>query len=53
MSFDSMIFFPAPESSRWHLLRAGIQNLWEYDNQRFVFRRGRLMLRGQNESGKT
>jgi len=35
------------------LLRAGIQNVWEYDDQRFVFHRGRLLLRGQNESGKT
>ncbi len=44
---------PLPTSSRWQLLRAGIQNVWEYDNQRFVFHRGRLLLRGQNESGKT
>jgi uncharacterized protein (TIGR02680 family) len=44
---------PVTQSRRWQLLRAGIQNIWEYDDQRFVFHRGRLMLRGQNESGKT
>jgi len=30
-----------------------LQNVWEYDDQRFVFHRGRLLLRGRNESGKT
>ena len=36
------------------LLRVGIQNVWEYDTStRFVTRDGRLLLRGQNESGKT
>ncbi|AKU92736.1 TIGR02680 family protein [Vulgatibacter incomptus] len=44
---------PVASTGRWQLLRAGIQNLWEYDDQRFVFHRGRLLLRGQNESGKT
>jgi hypothetical protein len=45
--------FPDPDKDRWQPLRAGIQNLWEYDDQRFVFHRGRLLLRGRNESGKT
>jgi len=44
---------PAPERDRWSILRAGIQNVWEYDDRRFVFHRGRLLLRGQNEAGKT
>lgn len=44
---------PPAKCRRWQLLRAGIQNLWEYDDQRFVFTHGRLLLRGQNESGKT
>ncbi len=44
---------PRPTRSRWQLLRAGIQNVWEYDDQRFVLRNGRLVLRGRNESGKT
>lgn len=44
---------PVANSKRWQLLRAGIQNVWEYDDQRFIFHKGRLLLRGQNESGKT
>lgn len=44
---------PAPTRDRWTLLRAGIQNVWEYDDRRFVFEHGRLLLRGQNEAGKT
>ncbi|ACY15328.1 TIGR02680 family protein [Haliangium ochraceum] len=44
---------PEPERERWQLLRAGLQNIWEYDDQRFVCHRGRLLLRGRNESGKT
>lgn len=45
--------FPEPESPRWQLLRAGLQNIWEYDDQRFVFHHGRLLLLGANASGKT
>ncbi len=44
---------PLPEGERWRPLRAGIQGLWQYDRQEFAFRRGRLLLRGRNESGKT
>jgi uncharacterized protein (TIGR02680 family) len=44
---------PEPDRERWTALRAGIQNVWEYDDRRFVFTRGRLLLRGQNEAGKT
>jgi uncharacterized protein (TIGR02680 family) len=45
---------PLPTRSRHTLLRVGLQNLWEYDaTTRFVAQDGRLLLRGQNESGKT
>ncbi|MGQ0503960.1 MAG: TIGR02680 family protein, partial [Myxococcaceae bacterium] len=44
---------PVAQAARWQLLRAGIQNVWEYDDQRFVFTGGRLLLKGQNASGKT
>ncbi len=44
---------PGPDRDRWTVLRAGIQNVWEYDDREFVFNRGRLLLRGQNEAGKT
>lgn len=38
---------------RWRPVRAGIRNVWEYDNQEFVFAGGRLVLRGPNGSGKS
>ncbi|HEX7625288.1 MAG TPA: hypothetical protein VF400_17045, partial [Anaeromyxobacteraceae bacterium] len=44
---------PVPHRERWVPLRAGLQNVWEYDERRFVFERGRLLLRGRNEAGKT
>lgn len=45
---------PAPEGPRWRPLRAGLQNVWQYDHAtRFVFHRGRLLLRGRNGAGKT
>jgi len=44
---------PIPTTPRWRFLRAGIQNVWEYDDARFVFHHGRLLLHGQNEAGKT
>lgn len=47
---------PIPEAttSRWQPLRAGLQNIWQYDHTtRFVFHHGRLLLRGRNGTGKT
>lgn len=47
---------PIPEAitSRWQPLRAGLQNIWQYDHTtRFVFHHGRLLLRGRNGAGKT
>jgi uncharacterized protein (TIGR02680 family) len=53
VTVDDRSDLPEAEVPRWQLLRAGIQNVWEYDDHRFVFHRGRLILRGRNESGKT
>jgi len=39
--------------SRWTPNRAGIFNVWEYDDQVFDFGDGRLVLRGRNGSGKS
>ncbi len=39
--------------SRWRPSRAGIFNIWEYDDQVFEFGDGRLVLRGRNGSGKS
>ena len=45
---------PTPTDARWRPLRAGLQNVWQYDlTTRFVFHRGRLLLRGRNGAGKT
>lgn len=38
---------------RWRPTRAGIFNVWEYDDQTFDFADGRLALRGRNGSGKS
>lgn len=38
---------------RWRPVRAGILNIWEYDDQVFDFGDGRLVLRGRNGSGKS
>jgi len=44
---------PTPLKSRYVPLRAGILNVWEYDDQQFWFTDGRLLLRGRNEAGKS
>ncbi|MFF3359121.1 TIGR02680 family protein [Streptomyces sp. NPDC002917] len=44
----------APSSShRFRLHRAGIRNVWQYDEQEFSFGDGRLLLRGKNGAGKS
>ena len=40
-------------SSRWRLHRAGIINVYQYQNETFRFGGGRLLLRGVNGSGKS
>ena len=44
---------PEPDRSRWQPVRAGILNLFRYDEQIFTFHRGRLLIRGTNGSGKS
>ncbi|MFD9812125.1 TIGR02680 family protein [Streptomyces sp. NPDC059080] len=39
--------------SRWQPYRAGILNIWRYYDETFTFHQGRLLLRGQNGSGKS
>ncbi|MGP8298577.1 TIGR02680 family protein [Streptomyces inhibens] len=39
--------------SRWQPHRAGILNVWRYYDETFTFHHGRLLLRGQNGSGKS
>ncbi|CAN5514591.1 TIGR02680 family protein [soil metagenome] len=44
---------PTPQRQRFVPLRAGILNLWQYDDHEFWFHSGRLLLRGQNGMGKS
>ncbi|WP_406281244.1 TIGR02680 family protein [Embleya sp. NBC_00896] len=38
---------------RFRLSRAGIRNVWQYDDARFDFATGRMLLRGKNGAGKS
>jgi hypothetical protein len=38
---------------RYHLHRAGLVGLYEYEQETFAFERGRLLLRGPNGAGKS
>lgn len=40
-------------SNRWHMNRMGFVNFWLYDEEIFLFASGKLLLRGQNGSGKS
>ncbi len=40
-------------ADRFRLNRAGILNVWQYDDQVFTFADGRLLLRGANGAGKS
>ena len=42
-----------PHPHRFRLSRAGILNIWQYDDQVFEFADGRLLLRGANGAGKS
>jgi hypothetical protein len=44
---------PAPEIERWQPLRAGLVDLFYYDQEEFWFRGGRLLLRGNKGTGKS
>ena len=53
LPIDVLLGIPEPERGRWQPLRAGILNLYLYDEQVFAFHRGRLLLRGNNGTGKS
>ncbi|MER5929367.1 TIGR02680 family protein [Streptomyces sp. NPDC002054] len=48
-----MTRLPVPERSRWQPLRIGLVDLFHYDVEEFCFRDGRLLLRGNNGTGKS
>lgn len=45
--------FPIPELPRWQPLRSGLLNLYRYDREEFWFEKGRLLIRGNNGTGKS
>jgi uncharacterized protein (TIGR02680 family) len=44
---------PVPSSERWKPLRAGLVDMFYYDQEEFWFHDGRLLLRGNNGTGKS
>lgn len=44
---------PLPSSPRFQPLRSGLINLFKYQDQEFWYERGRLLIRGNNGSGKS
>jgi len=53
LPMDVLAGIPEPVRERWQPLRAGILNLYLYDEQVFFFHNGRLLLRGNNGTGKS
>ncbi|MGS2587954.1 TIGR02680 family protein [Streptomyces hebeiensis] len=48
-----MTALPSPTPGRWRPLRIGLVDLFHYDVEEFWFRDGRLLLRGNNGTGKS
>ncbi|MFH8788915.1 TIGR02680 family protein [Streptomyces roseoverticillatus] len=48
-----MTALPVPVRTRWQPLRIGLVDLFHYDVEEFHFRDGRLLLRGNNGTGKS
>lgn len=44
---------PRPKRARWQLLRSGLVNLFHYADEQFWYEDGRLLLRGNNGTGKS
>src|SRR5262245_17881176 len=44
---------PHPHRDRWQPLRSGFVNLYRYDREEFHYENGRLLLRGNNGTGKS
>ena len=53
LPIDVVLGMPEPDRGRWQPLRSGILNLYLYDEQVFAFHHGRLLLRGNNGTGKS
>lgn len=44
---------PVPTKARWQPLRLGLVNLYRFDDEVFAFEDGRMLLRGNNGTGKS
>jgi uncharacterized protein (TIGR02680 family) len=44
---------PRPQRERWQPLRSGFLNIYRFDDEEFHYENGRLLLRGNNGTGKT
>jgi uncharacterized protein (TIGR02680 family) len=44
---------PAAQSARWQPVRSGFLNIYKYDREEFHYEKGRLLLRGNNGTGKS
>ncbi|MEV0775924.1 TIGR02680 family protein [Streptomyces sp. NPDC050428] len=49
----ALTMLPTPVPGRWRPLRIGLVDLFHYDVEEFWFRDGRLLLRGNNGTGKS
>lgn len=50
---DTVRELPQPGLQRWQPLRMGVVELFYYDSEEFWFKDGRLLLRGNNGTGKS
>jgi hypothetical protein len=44
---------PTPQKLRWQPLRSGFIDIYKYDREEFHYENGRLLLRGNNGTGKS
>lgn len=44
---------PVADSGRWQPIRGGLLNIYRYDYEEFRYEQGRLLLRGDNGTGKS
>src|SRR5438132_6641089 len=44
---------PTAHSVRWQPMRSGFLNIYKYDREEFHYENGRLLLRGNNGTGKS
>ena len=53
MPSNKTVSLPNPQRERWQPLRSGFLNLYRYDREEFHYENGRLLLRGNNGTGKS